>query len=80
MHDLRMPYMSILSMLFDICDPCCYQRCVTPIEIGVDVLPLCLHFFSLVVFVVFLKLAEMAASFWVTLQTTMYIFMCLPRR
>ena len=45
MHDVRILYMCILSMLFDICDHCCYERCVTPIEIGVDVLALCIHFF-----------------------------------
>ena len=45
MHDVRILYMSILSMLFDICDQCCYMRCVTPIEIGVDMLALCIHFF-----------------------------------
>ena len=36
-HDVRIFYISSLSMLFDICDQCCYQRCVTPIEIHVDV-------------------------------------------
>ena len=45
MHNVRIMYMSILSMLFDICDQCCYQRCVTPIEIGIDVLALCINFF-----------------------------------
>ena len=61
-----------MSMPFDICDQCCYQRCVTPIEIGVDVLALCIHFFQCVVFDGGLKLAaEIVASLWVTLQTTM---------
>ena len=73
MHNVRILYTSILSMLFDICDQCCYQRYVTPIEIGVDVLALCIHFFYCVVFDVFLKLAKIEASFWVTLQTTMCI-------
>ena len=45
MHDMRILYMSILSMLFDMCDQCFYERCVTPDEIGVDVLAFCIHFF-----------------------------------
>ena len=45
MHNVEILYMSILSMLFDICDQWCYQRCVTPIEIGVDVLALGIRFF-----------------------------------
>ena len=29
-HDVRIFHISSLTMLFDICDQCCYQRCVTP--------------------------------------------------
>ena len=34
-------YISTLSMLFDVCDRSCWQSCVTPVEIRVDVLALC---------------------------------------
>ena len=64
-------------MLFDICDQCCWQRCVAPIEIRVDVLALCIQFFQCVVFDVFLQRAVNEASFWVTLQTTMCTFLCV---
>ena len=43
-HDVRIFYISILSMLFDICEQCWYQRCVTSIEIGGDVLALGIRF------------------------------------
>ena len=43
-HDVRMFYISSLSMLFDICEQCWYQRCVTSIEIGGDVLALGIRF------------------------------------
>ena len=74
MHDVRMLYMSIFCMLLDIYDQCCYQRCVTRIEILVDVLALCIHFFYCVVFDVFFKLAEIEATFWVALQIN-YVYM-----
>ena len=43
-RDVTIFYISTLSMLFDICDQSCWQSCVTPIEIRVDVLTLCIHF------------------------------------
>ena len=43
-HDVRIFYISSLSMLFDICEQCWYQRCVTSIEIGGDVLALGIRF------------------------------------
>ena len=43
-HDVRMFYISSLSMLFDICEQCWYQRCVTSIEMGGDVLALGIRF------------------------------------
>ena len=72
-RDVTIFYISTLSMLFDICDQSCWQSCVTPVEIRVDVLALCIPVFWCVVFDVFLKLAENEARFWVTLQTTMCI-------
>ena len=72
-RDVTIFYISALSMLFDICDQSCWQSRVTPVEIRVDVLALCIHFFYYVVFDAFVKLAENEASFWVTLQTTMCI-------
>ena len=63
-------YISTLSMLYDICDQCCWQRYETPIEICVDVVALCIYFFWCVVFDIFLKVAENEASFWLTLQRT----------
>ena len=44
MKAVRMLYMSILSLLFNICEQCWYQRCVTSIEIGGDVLALGIRF------------------------------------
>ena len=44
-RDVTIFYISILSMLFDICDQSCWQRCVTPVEIRVDVLALCIPVF-----------------------------------
>ena len=44
-RDVTIFYISTLSMLFDICDQSCWQSCVTPIEIRVDVLALCIPFF-----------------------------------
>ena len=70
-RDVTIFHISTLSMPFDICDQGCWQSCVAPVEIRVDVLALCIHFFYCVVFDVFLKLAENEASFWVTLQKTM---------
>ena len=43
-HDVRIFYISSLSMLFDICEQCSYQRCVTSIEMGGDVLALGIRF------------------------------------
>ena len=43
-HDVRIFYISSLSMLFDICEQCWYQRCVTSIEMGGDVLALGIRF------------------------------------
>ena len=43
-HDVRIFYISSLSMLFDICEQCWYQRYVTSIEIGGDVLALGIRF------------------------------------
>ena len=40
-RDLTIFYISTLSMLFDVCDQSCWQSCVTPVEIRVDVLVLC---------------------------------------
>ena len=40
-RDLTIFYISTLSMLFDVCDQSCWQSCVTPVEIRVDVLALC---------------------------------------
>ena len=44
-RDVTIFYISTLSMLFDICDQCCWHCCVTPIEIRVDVLALFIQFF-----------------------------------
>ena len=44
MHDVRILYMSVLSLLLSICEECCFQRCVTSIEIGGDVLALGIRF------------------------------------
>ena len=44
-RDLTIFYISILSMLFDVCDQSCWQSCVTPVEIRVDVLALCIPVF-----------------------------------
>ena len=44
-RDLTIFYISTLSMLFDVCDQSCWQSCVTPVEIRVDVLALCSPFF-----------------------------------
>ena len=44
-RDLTVFYISTLSMLFDVCDPSCWQSCVTPVEIPVDVLALCIPVF-----------------------------------
>ena len=57
-RDVTIFYISTLSMLFDIFDQSCWQSCATPVEIRVDVLALCIHFFYCVVFDVFLKMAE----------------------
>ena len=43
--DLTIFYISTLSMLFDVCDQSCWQSCVTPVEIRVDVLALCIPVF-----------------------------------
>ena len=43
-HDVRIFYISSLGMLFDICEQCWYQRCVTSIEMGGDVLALGIRF------------------------------------
>ena len=43
-HDVRIFYISSLSMLFDICEQCWYHRCVTSIEMGGDVLALGIRF------------------------------------
>ena len=43
-HDVRIFYISSLSNLFDILEQCWYQRCVTSIEIGGDVLALGIRF------------------------------------
>ena len=43
-HDVRIFYISSLSCTFDICEQCWYQRCVTSIEIGGDVLALGIRF------------------------------------
>ena len=45
MRDLTIFYISTLSMLFDVCDQSCWQSCVTPVEIRVDVLALCIPVF-----------------------------------
>ena len=39
-RDWTIFYISTLSMLFDVCDQSCWQSCVTPVEIRVDVLAL----------------------------------------
>ena len=44
-RDLTRFYISTLSMLFDVCDQSCWQSCVTPVEIRVDVLALCITVF-----------------------------------
>ena len=44
-RDLTIFYISTLSMLFDVCDQICWQSCVTPVEIRVDVLALCIPVF-----------------------------------
>ena len=44
-RDLTIFYISTLSMLFDVCDQSCWQSCVTPVEIHVDVLALCIPVF-----------------------------------
>ena len=44
-RDLTIFYISTLSMLFDVCDQSCWQSCVTPVEIRVDVLALCFPVF-----------------------------------
>ena len=44
-RDLTIFYISTLSMLFDVCDQSCWQSCVTPVEIRVDVLALCIPVF-----------------------------------
>ena len=44
-RDVTIFYISTLSMLFDICDQSCWQSCVTPVEIRVDVLTLCIPVF-----------------------------------
>ena len=44
-RDLTIFYISTLSMLFDICDQSCWQSCVTPVEIRVHVLALCIPVF-----------------------------------
>ena len=72
-RDLTIFYISTLSMSFDVCDQSCWQSCVTPVGIRVDVLALCIPVFYCVVFHVFLKLAGISARFWVKLQTTMCI-------
>ena len=73
-HDVRIFYISSLSMLFDVCEQCWYQRCVTSIEIGGDVLALGIRFIECIMFEVFLKLAEIEASFWAPLETSMCIY------
>ena len=44
-RDLTIFYISTLSILFDVCDQSCWQSCVTPVEIRVDVLALCIPVF-----------------------------------
>ena len=44
-RDLTIFYISTLSMLFDVWDQSCWQSCVTPVEIRVDVLALCIPVF-----------------------------------
>ena len=44
MHNVGILHMSILSLLFNICEQCWYHRCVTSIEIGGDVLALGIRF------------------------------------
>ena len=44
-RDLTIFYISTLSMLFDVCDQSCWQSSVTPVEIRVDVLALCIPVF-----------------------------------
>ena len=44
-RDLTIFYISTLSMLFDVCDQSCWQSCMTPVEIRVDVLALCIPVF-----------------------------------
>ena len=44
MHDVRILYMSVLSLLFNIVEQFLYQRCVTSIEIGGNVLALGIRF------------------------------------
>ena len=43
--DLTVFYISTLSMLFDVCDQSCWQSCLTPVKIRVDVLALCIPVF-----------------------------------
>ena len=44
-RDLTIFYISTLSMLCDVFDQSCWQSCVTPVEIRVDVLALCIPVF-----------------------------------
>ena len=47
MRDVRILYMSILSLLIKIikiCEQCWYRRCVTSIDIGGDMLALGIRF------------------------------------
>ena len=44
-RDWTIFYISTLSMLFDLCDQSCWQSCVTPVEIRVDMLALCIPVF-----------------------------------
>ena len=44
-RDLTIFHISTLSMLFDVCDQSCWQSCMTPVEIRVDVSALCIPVF-----------------------------------
>ena len=44
-RDVTIFDISTLSMLFDVCDQSCWQSCVTPVEIRVDVLAFCIPVF-----------------------------------
>ena len=78
MHDVRILYMSLLSLLFNICEQCWYQRCVTSIKTGGDVLVLGIRFILCIMFEVFLKVAKIEARFWAPLETAMCIYIFKP--